>query len=51
MAIELQFLTGIEVDFDVTLTGLEMGEVDLLLGAANQADANADPADALPISG
>jgi ParB-like chromosome segregation protein Spo0J len=48
LAIELQFLTEIEVDFDVTLTGFEMGEVDLLLGAGQDAEAKADPADAVP---
>lgn len=48
LAIELQFLTEIEVDFDVTVTGFEMGEVDLLLGAGDKPDAKADPADAVP---
>ncbi len=48
LAIELQHLTTIDVDFDVTLTGFEMGEVDLLLGAGEAAEAKADPADAVP---
>jgi len=48
LAIELQFLTEIKVDFDVTLTGFEMGEVDLLLGAGQDTEAKADPADAVP---
>ncbi len=48
LAIELQHLTTIDVDFDVTLTGIEMGEVDLLLGAGQDTEAKADPADAVP---
>ncbi len=32
LAIELQHLTTIDTDFDVTVTGFEMGEIDLLLG-------------------
>ena len=48
LAIELQHLTTIDVDFDVTLTGFEMGEVDLLLGAGEAPEAKADPADAVP---
>jgi 16S rRNA G966 N2-methylase RsmD len=48
LAIELQHLTTIDIDFDVTLTGFEMAEVDLLLGAGQDVDAKADPADAVP---
>ncbi|PPD31327.1 MAG: DNA methylase N-4 [Hyphomicrobium sp.] len=48
LAIELQHLTAIDVDFDVTLTGFEMAEVDLLLGAGQVAETKADPADAVP---
>ena len=32
LAIELQHLTILDVDFDVTITGFEMGEIDVLLG-------------------
>ncbi len=48
LAIELQHLTEIEVDFDVTVTGFEMAEVDLLLGAGDKPDAKSDPADTVP---
>lgn len=48
LAIELQHLTEIDVDFDVTVTGFEMAEVDLLIGAGDETDAKADPADAVP---
>lgn len=43
LAIELQHLIEIEVDFDVTITGFEMAEVDLLLGASDRSDAKVDP--------
>ncbi len=43
LAIELQHLTEIEVDFDVTITGFEVAEVDLLLGASTTSDAKVDP--------
>jgi DNA modification methylase len=48
LAIEFQHLTTIDIDFDVTLTGFEMAEVDLLLGAGQDVEAKADPADAIP---
>ena len=48
LAIELQHLTTIDLDFDVTLTGFEMAEIDLLLGAGQDVEAKADPADAVP---
>lgn len=48
LAIELQHLTEFGVEFDVTVTGFEMAEVDLLLGPGDKSSAKADPADALP---
>ncbi len=45
LAIELQHLTEVDIDFDVTLTGFEMGEVDLLLSPADEPPDKADPAD------
>lgn len=48
LAIELQHLTEIDIDFDVTLTGFEMGEVDLLLSPADDRADDTDPADATP---
>ena len=44
LAIELQHLTTLDVDFDVTITGFEMAEIDVLLGA----EAKVDAADVLP---
>ncbi|MEO1206478.1 MAG: DNA methyltransferase [Pseudomonadota bacterium] len=48
LAIELQHLTEVGIDFDVTLTGFEMGEVDLLLSPADDRADDTDPADATP---
>jgi ParB-like chromosome segregation protein Spo0J len=45
LRIELQHLTSLDLDFDVTITGFEMAEIDLLLG---DAEPEADPADAAP---
>ena len=45
LAIELQHLTSLDLDFDVTITGFEMAEIDLLLGGS---EPEADPADAMP---
>jgi DNA modification methylase len=39
LATELQFLTDIELDFDVELTGFDMGEIDVLLSPATAAEA------------
>ena len=45
LAIELQHLTSLDLDFDVTITGFEMAEIDLLLGGSEPDD---DPADTVP---
>jgi DNA modification methylase len=39
LAIELQFLVDTDLEFDVTVTGFEMGEIDILLDADNDDDA------------
>ena len=46
LALELQGLIEMELDFDVTTTGFEMGEIDLLIGGSGEADV----ADELPDS-
>jgi len=46
LAIELQHLADLDLDFDITATGFEMAEIDLLLSDAD-AD-HADPADTVP---
>lgn len=45
LAIELQYLTTLDVDFDVTITGFEMAEIDVLLGAA---EVKSDAANSVP---
>lgn len=37
LKIELEFLTQVDIDFDVDLTGFSVGETDLILGSANEA--------------
>jgi hypothetical protein len=44
--VELQYLTQLDVDFDVTVTAFELPEIDLLFGELLNADEN-DPADAI----
>ena len=46
LAIELQHLADLDLDFDITATGFEMAEIDLLLSDADAGQA--DPADAVP---
>jgi ParB-like chromosome segregation protein Spo0J len=48
LAIELQHFMALELDFDVSLTGFELPEIDVLIDALNPAPAKADPADAIP---
>ncbi|MEZ5897887.1 MAG: DNA methyltransferase [Hyphomicrobiaceae bacterium] len=45
LRIELQHLTTLDLDFDVTITGFEMAEIDVLLG---EAEVKADAADVVP---
>ncbi len=45
LAIELQHLTTLDVDFDVTITGFEMAEIDVLLG---EIEPKVDAADVMP---
>ena len=42
LALELQGLIEMDFDFDVTLTGFEMGEIDLLIGNSHDGDAGVD---------
>ncbi|MBL8882405.1 MAG: ParB N-terminal domain-containing protein [Hyphomicrobium sp.] len=45
LKIELQHLTSLDLDFDVTVTGFEMAEIDVLL---SDAPPESDPADEVP---
>ena len=48
LAIELQNLTQIELDFDVSITGFELPEIDLLIEGLTPEPEKADPADNVP---
>src|SRR5258705_10349592 len=45
LGLELQYLTSLDIDFEVTLTGFELPEIDLLIGELSLVGDN-DPADA-----
>ena len=47
LALELQYLTELEVDFDVTITGFEVAEIDVLMGELESAGED-DPGDEIP---
>jgi DNA modification methylase len=47
LGLELQYLTDLDIDFDVTVTGFELPEIDLLIGELSLADNDNDAADAI----
>ncbi len=47
LAMELQGLIEVDLDFDVTITGFEMAEIDILIGERDEV-AEDDPADETP---
>ncbi|MGX9430515.1 MULTISPECIES: site-specific DNA-methyltransferase [Bradyrhizobium] len=49
LALELQYLTDLEIDFDVTLTGFELPEIDVLIGELSPAANDNDAADELVV--
>jgi DNA modification methylase len=46
LGLELQYLTELEIDFDATVTGFELPEIDILIGELSFAANDNDPADA-----
>jgi DNA modification methylase len=51
LAEQLKFLAEAELDFNIEVTGFEMGEIDVMIEGAGQAsDFEDDPADSLPDS-
>ena len=48
LAIELQNLFDLDLDFDLTITGFEMPEIDVLISGLDSKPAKPDPADAVP---
>jgi DNA modification methylase len=49
LAIELQHLMEIELDFDISATGFEVPEIDVLIEGLEATPAKADPADEVPV--
>ncbi len=49
LAIELQHLMEIELDFDIAVTGFEVPEIDVLIEGLEAKPAKADPADEVPV--
>lgn len=49
LAIELQNLMELELDFDISATGFELPEIDVLIDELNEKPAKADPADEVPL--
>src|SRR6195256_4550725 len=47
LGLELQYLTELEIDFDVTVTGFDLPEIDLLIGELSLAANDNDAADAV----
>jgi DNA modification methylase len=47
LGLELQYLTELEIDFDVTVTGFDLPDIDLLIGELSLAAEGDDPADAV----
>ncbi len=48
LKIELQHLSSLDLDFDVTITGFELPEIDVLIGGADSKPGKPDPADLVP---
>jgi len=48
LAIELQNLIQIDLDFDISITGFEMPEIDVLISASEAPPAKDDPLDQVP---
>jgi DNA modification methylase len=47
LGLELQYLTELEIDFDVAVTGFDLPDIDLLIGELSLAADGDDPADAI----
>ena len=48
LAVEFEYLSGIDLGFDIDVLGFSVTEIDLVIGEANQQEPEADPADDLP---
>jgi hypothetical protein len=47
LGLELQYLTELEIDFDVAVTGFDLPDIDLLIGELSLVAEGDDPADAI----
>src|SRR6266404_9556396 len=50
LGLELQYLTELEIDFDVTVTGFNPPEIDLLIGELSLTTDDCDAADAIEVA-
>lgn len=48
LGLELQYLSDLDVDFDATLTGFEVPEIDLMIAGITDTSPEDDPADEIP---
>jgi DNA modification methylase len=49
LGLELQYLSELDIDFDLTVTGFDLPEIDVLIGELSlDPEGEADPADAMP---
>lgn len=48
LGLELQYLSDLDVDFDATITGFEVPEIDLLIAGVTDTPPEDDPADDIP---
>jgi 16S rRNA G966 N2-methylase RsmD len=48
LGLELRYLSDLDVDFDATITGFEVPEIDLLIAGITDAPPEDDPADEIP---
>jgi 16S rRNA G966 N2-methylase RsmD len=50
LAIEFQYLASLDIDFDLSITGFELPEIDVLIGelSLGEKDGKPDPADEVP---
>lgn len=48
LGLEFEYLSKLDIDFDLAITGFELPEIDLLIDALSLVEDAEDPADALP---
>ena len=48
LGLEFEYLAGLDIDFDLTVTGFNLAEIDSLIAGAEADTAKTDPADRIP---